>query len=511
LSEPRIFLCHASEDKPRVQVLYHRLKEAGYHPWLDKEDLLPGQDWWEEIERIIRDRDNLIVVCLSCHSVTKKGMVQKEIERALDVLGEMPEGTIYLIPARLEDCRAPDRLSKLQWVNLFEPDGFDKLKQALDFELSKRRQPLHQSQPLPNAQAVHPTAQRRPLPKAPVARPTDSKLGRLFERLVRVAFTKPRDEQANASIGRAAWIVGILGCIGAILAVVVLWGLPLIEKRVSQGRPTMIVQAEATRVLQGRIVFVCDMRICVMNADGTGKTKLTDASIVADDPDWSPDGQRIALRVSFGDNWEICTMNADGTGMKRLTNSPEEDKQPRWSPSGEQILFVSKRDGNSEFYVMNADGTRPVNLTNNPATDSDPAWSPDGKRISFASDRSGQQEIYTMNADGTGVTRLTNEPAWDGEEAWSPDGHQIVFASQRAGNQEIYLMNADGTGVLRLTNNFTWDGQPAWSPDGRYIVFATARSWVYGSRDIYVMSSSGREEVDLIDGRSYNRWPDWTW
>jgi formylglycine-generating enzyme required for sulfatase activity len=140
LSEPRIFLCHASEDKPRVAELYHQLKQAGYHPWLDKEDLLPGQDWRREIEKIIRDPYNIVVVCLSCNSVTKRGVVQQEIKWALDVLDQTPEGTIYLIPARLEDCPVPDRLSKLHWVSLFEADGFEKLKQALDFEIGKRRQ-----------------------------------------------------------------------------------------------------------------------------------------------------------------------------------------------------------------------------------------------------------------------------------------------------------------------------------------------------------------------------------
>jgi hypothetical protein len=43
--EPRIFLCHASDDKERVRELYRQLKEAGFRPWLDEEDLLPGQKW----------------------------------------------------------------------------------------------------------------------------------------------------------------------------------------------------------------------------------------------------------------------------------------------------------------------------------------------------------------------------------------------------------------------------------------------------------------------------------
>jgi hypothetical protein len=137
--KPGIFLCHAKEDKARVIELYHQLKAAGYHPWLDKYDLLPGQDWWTEIEKIISDPYNLVVVCLSKNSTTKRGVVQQELANALDVLKKMPEDTIYLIPARLEPCQVPKRLSHLHWVDLFEPDGFEKLKQALDFEISHRR------------------------------------------------------------------------------------------------------------------------------------------------------------------------------------------------------------------------------------------------------------------------------------------------------------------------------------------------------------------------------------
>jgi hypothetical protein len=104
-AKPRIFLCHASEDKERVKELYRQLEEAGYHPWLDKHDLLPGQKWEVEIKRILRDPYNLVVVCLSGNSITKRGVVQREIKWALDVLEETPSGTIYLIPARLEEGR----------------------------------------------------------------------------------------------------------------------------------------------------------------------------------------------------------------------------------------------------------------------------------------------------------------------------------------------------------------------------------------------------------------------
>ena len=89
---PRIFLCHAKEDKARVIELYQQLKATGYSPWLDEEDLLPGVDW------------------------------------DLDVLDEMPEGKIYLIPVRFEACDVPERLGSRQWVDLFAPRGFERLK-----------------------------------------------------------------------------------------------------------------------------------------------------------------------------------------------------------------------------------------------------------------------------------------------------------------------------------------------------------------------------------------------
>jgi formylglycine-generating enzyme required for sulfatase activity len=141
-AKPRIFLCHAKEDKPHVIELYHQLEEAGYNPWLDKYDLLVGQDWWTEIEKIISDPYNLVVVCLSRQSIDKRGVVQREITRALDVLDDMPEDTIYLMPARLELCDVPRRLSRLQWVDLFEEDGLEYLKRSLGLEISKRLAPL---------------------------------------------------------------------------------------------------------------------------------------------------------------------------------------------------------------------------------------------------------------------------------------------------------------------------------------------------------------------------------
>jgi hypothetical protein len=126
----KVFLCHASGDKPAVLALYRRLIGEGIDAWLDQEKLLPGQDWEVEISRAVKDSD-VVVICLSNKSITKEGFVQKEIRFALDVASEKPEGTIFLIPARLEPCQVPFRLSRWQWVDLFNEHGFEHLMRSL--------------------------------------------------------------------------------------------------------------------------------------------------------------------------------------------------------------------------------------------------------------------------------------------------------------------------------------------------------------------------------------------
>ncbi|MBC7876084.1 MAG: TIR domain-containing protein [Anaerolineales bacterium] len=130
----RVFLCHSKDDKLKIRKLYNRLIADNFDVWLDEVKLMPGQDWDLEIKKAVRNSDT-VVVCISSSSITKEGYIQKEIRFALDVADEKPEGTIFLIPARLEVCNVPDRISRFQWVNLFEKSGYSKLKESLDLRM----------------------------------------------------------------------------------------------------------------------------------------------------------------------------------------------------------------------------------------------------------------------------------------------------------------------------------------------------------------------------------------
>ena len=118
----RVFLCHSSDDKPVVRELYRQLSTEGWlDVWLDEEKLYPGQDWNLEIEKAVEAAD-AILVCLSNNSITKEGYVQRELRTVLDYADYKPEGTLYLIPIRLEDCEPPRRLRPWQYADYFEKD-----------------------------------------------------------------------------------------------------------------------------------------------------------------------------------------------------------------------------------------------------------------------------------------------------------------------------------------------------------------------------------------------------
>ena len=102
-SQVKIFLAHASEDKAKVLALYEELKAQGYKPWLDKKDLMPGQQWKKEIPKAIKGSD-IFIACLSDTSVKKQGYVQSEFRLALRQAAEMPADTIYLIPLKFDEC-----------------------------------------------------------------------------------------------------------------------------------------------------------------------------------------------------------------------------------------------------------------------------------------------------------------------------------------------------------------------------------------------------------------------
>jgi len=205
--------------------------------------------------------------------------------------------------------------------------------------------------------------------------------------------------------------------------------------------------------------------IYVVHADGSNLQRLSTTKH-GFQPAWSPDGTRIVFGTGLAKNAEIAVMNADGSGLTRLTDNDFEDFLPAWSPDGTTIAFSSGRRRNVDLYLMAPDGTNVQRLTRNATFDSNPDWSPDGSRIVFQRRRHGNFDLYSMHPDGTGLNRLTRNLSDDWAPAWSPDGSKIAFtvANYSADREDVAVLDLETSVVVRFVIPDTFELEPDWQP-----------------------------------------------
>lgn len=242
-------------------------------------------------------------------------------------------------------------------------------------------------------------------------------------------------------------------------------------------------------------------------------------------PDWSPDGKRIAFESGPNGNLSIFTIGLDGDDLKRLTDDTYNDEGPVWSPDGNRIAFYSNRHAEREnrpvslqVYVMNADGSDQRRLTDeSSALDHAVTWSPDGTRIAFHSRPEidpGVHSLYVIRLDGTGRTRVTDGRFDDRSPAWSPDGASILFVrtppmyaffrnqtpeerlAARVRAELALLSLADGS-VTQFTDNTVRELDPSWSGAGDAVFYFRGDG---PDRAFIRQRLAGAPEVLLEDG-----------
>jgi Tol biopolymer transport system component/DNA-binding winged helix-turn-helix (wHTH) protein len=257
-------------------------------------------------------------------------------------------------------------------------------------------------------------------------------------------------------------------------------------------------------------------------------------------PEFSPDGQRLAFNRGSPGVQSIYTVPVSGGEERRLISSATYTWGLAWTPDGHDIVFanagwlandgglwkITVRGSQPERLPFTQEGIEPSiranrlvyvrqmwnlniwrrklnsllsanppdRLISSTRMESGPQFSPDGSKIAFESTRSGAYEVWMCRSDGSGLVQLTHYNSVTGTPRWAPDGQQIAFDSRPAGNSDIFVVDSKGGPPRKLTSEYSNEVVPSWSRDGRWIYYASDRT---GSWELWKMPSTGGPAVQV--------------
>ncbi len=215
------------------------------------------------------------------------------------------------------------------------------------------------------------------------------------------------------------------------------------------------------------------------------------------------------------DIWRLALRGAAPTAT-RFASSTRADANPEYSPDGGRVAFTSMRTGSAEIWAASADGSDLLQLTSvgHSAAVGSPRWSPDGEWVAFDSATEGEgrnnPDIYVVSASGGPSRQVTTAASPDFTPSWSRDGRWIYFSSNRDGTWQVWKVPSTGEreGTARQV---TRGGgfAPMESPDGRLVYFARRRSSFANPRNaIWSVPVEGGDEEPVVEalGSSFGNW-----
>jgi Ca2+-binding RTX toxin-like protein len=252
------------------------------------------------------------------------------------------------------------------------------------------------------------------------------------------------------------------------------------------------------------------LEIFTVNPDGSGTAMLTANSVVDTAPAWDADGRRIAFVREAAGLREIWVMNADGTGQTRLT-SGETDATPAFFPDGRIVFARFNANQNFDLWTMNGDGSAAAQLTFASSDDLDPVVSPSGATIAYVVQTAiDVYHVNTMSSGGSAPTPLVspvNPNFGETGPNFAPDGSRLVFGYCGSPPDDCTSAIAGAAaagGAATVITGKTGAMFPAYSPDGTLVVYSRPTGPVTPDELALVAPTGGPNQV-FVTGFD----PDW--
>lgn len=244
--------------------------------------------------------------------------------------------------------------------------------------------------------------------------------------------------------------------------------------------------------------FVSAHGVVLIRPDGTGARRL--APERAGDPQFSSDGQLLAITVRRADRQRVAVGRADGRHLRYVTPDGLGMEGMDWAPARHELIVAVYEDpaAPARLVRVRADGTQRRVV----ALGSHPVWSPDGRWIAFLRQEGDDSRLWVMRPDGSGQRELLRHRVVWQIERWSISGERIIVRQSASVDGDSGWSAVD----VHTGNSTPASRPPNWlrSPDGRLRASASDEyqgSGVYvsridGSHRRQVMGPAQRWHVD---------------